>query len=271
MTKVKDEYEKIRYEINQKLAETEACLAKKEEYKTNDPRDVLKRTEYQDKIDRNLKEIEDGLSKLETVLRSQKNKPKKYGDVSHKEEAKKLMEDRYRLLVNKNEGLPIDEKELNDNRTNLEKLEALIDDRNRKAVPDRELYQEEKDIMDGWKTEVDRQDKVLEGVGDNIKKLKGEVRQIGNQIDETGKKIKKTAKMADKTEETLKTSNAKLKELLEKVRSGDKICIDIILICICLGLIAVLYNVIKSKTTSSTTSSGTTNSTRFLTPEDFYY
>lgn len=254
------------------MSEVETCLSKREEFKSNDPRDVLRRTEYQDKIDRGLKEIEDGLMKMETVLRAQKNKPKKYGDVSYKEDAKRLMEERYKLLMSRNDGIPINEKEMNDNRTHLEKLDALLIERadqqaRGQGAPDRELYQEEKDVMDKWKSEINKQDRVLEGVGNNLKVLKNEVREIGVGIGDIGKNIDKTKKMADKTEVTLKTTNAKLKDLLTKLRSGDKICVDIILLCVCLGLIAVLYNIVKSKffnKTSTTTTAKDTTTTRFL-------
>jgi methyl-accepting chemotaxis protein len=258
LRQVKDEFEKIRYEVNQKLSEVETFLSKRDDFKTNEGRDVLERAKLQDKVDTGMKEIDGKLGELDRVLRSQKAKPKKFGDVSYKEEARKLMEERYRLLSNRNEGLPYDEKAANQNKTNLEKLdELLIEKAQGRQAPDREMYEEEKQYIDEWGNEIKRQDEMLEGVGHNIKRLKGDVRQIGQQIDETGKNIKKTKKMADKTEETLKTTNAKLKELLNKLRSGDRICIDIILICVCLGLIAVLYNIIKNKISGSETTATT--------------
>ena len=51
----------------------------------------------------------------------------------------------------------------------------------------------------------------------------------------------------DKTSKKVKTQNDKLKDLVEQIRSSDKICCDLILILILLGLICVLYSVIKHK------------------------
>jgi SYP7 family syntaxin len=91
-----------------------------------------------------------------------------------------------------------------------------------------------------------------------IKDVKREAKGIGKAIESTGKKIQNLDKKAGNTELTIKTSNSKLKELLEKVRSPNKFCVDLILICICLGLTAVLYNIIKSKLSHTSTPKPTT-------------
>ncbi len=269
MTKVKDEFEKLRYEINTKLAEVETFLSKKDEYKANDPREVFERSKLSIKIDEGLQEIENKLEKINTTLRSQKSKPKKFGDVSHKEQAKNLMEERYHLLKNKHEGLIVDDKKVEDNRTNLEKLDQILQERERNPNPDnnREPNEYELQAMENWKKEIADQDIQLQELGRGVKELKGHVKKIGNAIETTGAQIKKTADQASKTEKKLETTNAKLKDLLNKIRTGDRICIDIVLILILLGLIAVLYNIIKSKLGSSSTastSSGSANKTMLL-------
>jgi len=87
MTQVKDEFEKLRYEINGKLSEVETFLAKKDEYKGSDSHDVFEKSKLSVKVDEGLREIEEKLEKLKTGIRSQKSKPKKYVDVSLKEQA----------------------------------------------------------------------------------------------------------------------------------------------------------------------------------------
>jgi SYP7 family syntaxin len=111
---------------------------------------------------------------------------------------------------------------------------------------------------------MEQQNSELERVGENIKKLKIETKLIGENIEHIGRNIHRTVKDSTKIENKLKTTNSKLKELLNKFRSGDKICIDIILICVFLGLVAVLYNTIKNKITDSTDSSGQTPTKNFL-------
>ena len=51
----------------------------------------------------------------------------------------------------------------------------------------------------------------------------------------------------NETEKKVLTQNEKVKELITKIRSSDKICCDIILIILLCGLICVLYSIIKRK------------------------
>lgn len=49
----------------------------------------------------------------------------------------------------------------------------------------------------------------------------------------------------DKATTDIKNNNVRLKDNINKVRSTTSFCIDIILICILLGIMAYLYNVLK--------------------------
>lgn len=153
-----------------------------------------------------------------------------------------------------------------DNRTATQKLDEILELRaQREAHPNRELYEEEKQKIEEWNNRVQKQDEKLGGIRTNLNILKMEAVKVGEGLENLGRNIKQTDKMAEKTESTLKTTNAKLKDLLQKLRSGDRICIDIVLVCICLGLIAVLYNIVKNKffdSSSSSSSSTTTNTTK---------
>jgi hypothetical protein len=80
-----------------------------------------------------------------------------------------------------------------------------------------------------------------------LKIINKDVGIIGGQLININKKINQTINITVKTEQKLKSSNTNLKDLLNKIRKGDKLCVDIILVCVCLGLIAILYNLIKSK------------------------
>ena len=51
----------------------------------------------------------------------------------------------------------------------------------------------------------------------------------------------------DDTENNTKTQNKELKELTKKIRSASKLCCDFVLFFIIIGLIMVLYNLIKEK------------------------
>ena len=61
------------------------------------------------------------------------------------------------------------------------------------------------------------------------------------------KKIKGTDDKIIKTTVKVQTQNERVKDLLYKIRSSDKICCDIVLVLILIGLICVLYSIIKHK------------------------
>ena len=189
LTQVKDEFEKLRYEINTKLAEVETFLSKKDEYNGKDPRDVFEKSKLSAKIDDGLKEAEEKMEKIKTVLRAQKAKPKKFGDVSHKESAKGLMEERFMLLKNRHEGLVVDDKKIEDNRTNLEKLDQILEQRARNPENNRDPNEHEIEAMDKWKKEEAEPNIQMQELGQGIKELKGHVKKINNGISDVGKTI----------------------------------------------------------------------------------
>ncbi len=64
-----------------------------------------------------------------------------------------------------------------------------------------------------------------------------------------------------KTDKKIKGTSKKLHGLVEKFKAPDRFCIDILLCCIFLGLIAILYYLIKSKFfTTKTTNKSTSES-----------
>jgi t-SNARE complex subunit (syntaxin) len=133
----------------------------------------------------------------------------------------------------------------------MDKLDDLFAEKGSGGTQDggsaeRALYDEEGNKIEVWKNEITDQDIILGRVANNVKILKGEARKINDKQDDVSKKVNEVSTAANKTEKKLDSTNKKIKDLLEKL-GHDKICIDIILVCICLGLIAVLYNVIKSK------------------------
>ena len=126
-------------------------------------------------------------------------------------------------------------------------LDIILDYNKAPREPEREVYDIEKDKIDEWKSEIKKQDEILLDVGKDIKKLKINAKEISKSIDLNEKMIKKTQNHADKTDGELKRSNKKLKDILEKVGGPTNFCVDVVLVCVCLGLCAVLYNIMKSR------------------------
>ena len=110
---------------------------------------------------------------------------------------------------------------------------------------EREMYQEEKDKIEEWKKQEKLQDEKLLEVGKNVKIMGQNAKNIGKLIDTNQKMIDKTQQHADKTDSGIQQSNKQLKDIMDKVGGPTNFCVDVILVIVCLGLIMVLYNLIK--------------------------
>ena len=95
--------------------------------------------------------------------------------------------------------------------------------------------------------EQEEQDKDLDEIKDGVKVLKNEVKLAGEGIKDVHNRVEKTTKHTVKIQKKIETQNMKLKKLLNKIRSSDKICVDLVLFFILIGLIMVLYSIIKRK------------------------
>ena len=234
-----------------------------------DAKKILEKQNLNNKIDTDLQMIKKNLDQLSTVFESQKKNKKKvkyiitqYPDVESKGNILNGLRQGYDLLKCQNEGTePVVEKNTN----TKSQLEDLIGKSGgTSAAPQREIYEEEQNKINEWDRKVKEQDLVVDLVRKDIGLLGREAKNIGEKQDELTVKIDQTSKMANKTDKKLTETRNKLHELLEKYKSADRFCIDIVLVCICLGLIAVLYNIVKSKYFGSSSTSTTTNSTKLF-------
>ena len=182
-------------------------------------------------------------------LKAQKKKKKLYKNLRTKEDILNLLKKKIELMKNRYENNEINEEEEQNNNTELQKLEYYLEKRNNNNnnYVDRELFDEEKEKMDEWGNRVQKQDENLDVVHHGLKSLKYELNQAEEGIDYIQKKIKKTTKKTDKSHKKLTTQTQRIKDLTNKLRSSDKLCCDIILILILLGLIGVLVAIIKQK------------------------
>lgn len=246
---VKDGFERMRFEINDQLKQVETLFNERDKILTSTvPKEIFERKTLENKLETLLDQIEQNMKKLNIELKAQKNKTGKYGDFTQKEKMTSLLEQKYHLFRSKLDGMDINEKQIEENKSSIEQLEDILaKEEGRGAQQERELYEEEKAKMKEWKEEVDRQDKDLEEIGEVVKIIKDEARLASENIDKTSKTVKKLTKNTEQVTKRVNTQNKKLKDLIGKLRSGDKICLDIVLILVGLGLVAVLYNLIKSR------------------------
>ena len=246
---VKDGFERLRFEINDNLKEVETLFIQRDKILLSTiPKEIFERKTLESKLETLLDEIEKKMKKLSIELKAQKNKTGKYGDFTQKEKMVELMEQKYQLFRSKLDGMDIDEKQIEENKTSIEQLEDILaKEEGRGPQQERELYEEEKAKMQEWKDEVKRQDEELDEIHDVVKQIKEEARIASENIDKTNKNVKILSKSTDQVTKRVNTQNKKLKDLIGKLRSGDKLCMDIVLILVALGLVAVLYNLIKSR------------------------
>ena len=246
---VKDGFERLRFQINDELKTVETLLNDRDKILNSTvPKDIFDRKKIEGKLEEKLDQVEDMMKKLNIELKAQKNKTGKYGDFTQKEKYVTLMEQKYQLFRSKLDGMEIDEKQIEENKDSIEQLEEILaNEEGKTAQEERELYEEEKAKMQEWEEEKKRQDQDLEEIGGVVNELIEQSKLASENIDRTNKKVKQVTKKTVQTTKKVNQQNKKLKDLIKKLRSGDKICIDIVLILIGLGLVAVLYNIIKLK------------------------
>ena len=246
---IKDAFERLRFQINDELKTIETLLQERDKILTSTvPKEIFQRKKLESNLETKLDTVEEMLKNLNIELKAQKNKTGKYGDYTQKENYVSLIEQKYQLFRSKLDGMEIDDKQIEENKDKMEQLEEIIaNEEGRTAKEERELYEEEKAKMQEWKDELERQDEDLEEIGDVVKQIKDEAKLAGENIARTHKKVKQVSKNTVQTTKHVNQENKKLKDLIGKLRGGNKICLDIILVLVGLGLIAVLYYLIKSR------------------------
>ena len=246
---IKDGFERLRFEINDELKTVETLLMERDKILTStQPKEIFERKKLEGKLESKLEQIEEMMKNLNIELKAQKNKTGKYGDFTQKEKYVGLIEQKYQLFRSKLDGMEIDEKQIEENKDSMEQLEEILaNEEGRTAKEERELYEEENAKMQEWKEELARQDEDLDEISGVVQELKEQSKLAGENIEKTHKQVKKVTKATVQTTKRVNQQNKKLKDLISKLRSGDKLCVDIILILVGLGLVAVLYNIISSQ------------------------
>ena len=246
---IKDGFERLRFQINDELKAVETLLNERDKILTSTvPKEIFQRKKIESNLETKLDTVEEMLKNLNIELKANKNKTGKYGDFTQKENYVGILEKKYQLFRSKLDGMEIDQQQIQETKDKMEQLEEIIaNEEGRTAQEERELYEEEKAKMQEWKDEVARQDEDLEEIHDIVKQIKDENKLASENIAKTHKKVKQVTKNTVQTTKHVNQENKRLKDLIGKLRGGNKICLDIILILIGLGLIAALYYIIKSR------------------------
>lgn len=90
-----------------------------------------------------------------------------------------------------------------------------------------------------------KQDEGLDIISEGLETLKNLAHDMNEELDRQVPLIDEIDTKVDKATADLKNNNVRLKETLNKVRSSRNFFLDIILLCVILGIAAYLYNVLR--------------------------
>ncbi|KAH6807352.1 syntaxin of plants 71 [Perilla frutescens var. frutescens] len=90
-----------------------------------------------------------------------------------------------------------------------------------------------------------KQDQGLDVIAEGLDTLKNMASDMNEELDRQVPLMDEIDTKVDKATADLKNTNVRLKHTVNQLRSSRNFCIDIILLCIILGIAAYLYNVLK--------------------------
>ncbi|KAI4300258.1 hypothetical protein L6164_033655 [Bauhinia variegata] len=90
-----------------------------------------------------------------------------------------------------------------------------------------------------------KQDQGLDMISEGLDTLKNMAHDMNEEMDRQVPMMDEIDTKVDKAASDLKNTNVRLKDTVNQLRSSRNFCIDIVLLCIILGIAAYLYNVLK--------------------------
>ncbi|XP_010520358.1 PREDICTED: syntaxin-72 [Tarenaya hassleriana] len=90
-----------------------------------------------------------------------------------------------------------------------------------------------------------KQDEGLDVISEGLEALKNLAHDMNEELDKQIPLMDEIETKADKAASDLKNTNVRLKQNLTKMRSSRNFCLDIILLCVILGIVSYIYNAMK--------------------------
>ncbi|MCO5550961.1 hypothetical protein L7F22_004456 [Adiantum nelumboides] len=128
------------------------------------------------------------------------------------------------------------------------RMEIKIDNANQDDIMRPEYFsqtEESNQFRQEYEMRRRKQDQGLETISEGLATLKSLAQDINEEMDRQDPLIDEIDTKVDKATSDLKNTNVRLKDTVTKLRSSRNFCIDIILLCVILGIAAYLYNVLK--------------------------
>ncbi|CAN1249560.1 SYP71 [Linum perenne] len=91
-----------------------------------------------------------------------------------------------------------------------------------------------------------KQDEGLDVISEGLDTLKNLAQDMGEELDRQVPLMDEIDSKVDKANSDLRNTNVKLKQTITKMRSSRNFCIDIILICVILGIASYIYNILQN-------------------------
>lgn len=186
----------------------------------------------------------------EEVPKLQKLAQKKFKGLSNEELAARS--DLVMALAEKIESLPdgmgAGTKQTGGLWTSNTRMEIKLDSSASEDTMRSDFYEhteESKQFRQEYEMRKAGQDQGLDVIAEGLETLKNMAEDIHEELDRQVPMIDEIDTKADLATANLKNTNVRLKETLVKLRSSRNFCIDIILLCIILGIAAYLYNALK--------------------------
>eukprot|EP00257_Ricinus_communis_P008589 XP_002526376.2 syntaxin-72 [Ricinus communis] len=90
-----------------------------------------------------------------------------------------------------------------------------------------------------------KQDQGLDIISEGLDTLKNLAQDMNEELDRQVPLIDEIDTKVDKATSDLKNTNVRLKQTLVQIRSSRNFCIDIILLCVILGVASYIYNILR--------------------------
>ncbi|XP_021906332.1 syntaxin-71-like [Carica papaya] len=117
------------------------------------------------------------------------------------------------------------------------------------SYEDNDEYFQRTEESDKFRSEYEmrkmKQDQGLDVIAEGLDTLKDMAHNMNEEIDRQVPLMDEIDEKVDRATSDLKSTNVRLKDTVNQLRSSRNFCIDIILLCIILGIAAYLYNVLK--------------------------
>jgi len=90
-------------------------------------------------------------------------------------------------------------------------------------------------------------DQALSGISDQVGVLKHMAIEMGKEAELQGVMLEDLDRKVDHANDQLENINMRLLKTLESIRKGDRFIVDVILLCVILGIAGYIYHMLSTK------------------------